>query len=203
MARPSLVPLVPTRAPKGPPVILGCEEVVDTMRARAQLIDLLTAAQAEDRALLMRRVDAERNGAKRVDVVAGGAPVDVATLLPSVIVTDPEPVPVSQVDSFAGVPLANVGALRSALGSHYGDLFETTESVKLRKGTTCAAIHAAIGGDAFAALSSLLDVTREVTPRKGWDEARAKLRPALPADVNEGLDTFEATHRSEPKIRLR
>ena len=78
-------------------------------------------------------------------------------------------------ESFSGMLTDNIPPFRRVFGDQYARVIEEETKVVLKKGTTLAAIEAAIGPEARDALSELLTITECVKPRKGASEACAEM----------------------------
>jgi len=172
-----------TPAPSGE-IIHLCEE----MAAARELFDEAKAMQDAAQAALLGEARALRADELRSGVVTN---LRVGR------------VQVVHRESFRGISSENTPGLRGALRGQFARVVEEETKVVFAKGTTLAAIEAAVGTEAFDALSGLLTITESVKPRKGASEACAEMFRNGEAEMAEDLRKFIEACISAPQVRVK
>lgn len=156
---------------------------LDAVRARLEVAraDLMTHAEG------MRAAALEAGDASNIKINTG----------------DGGKVQVIYTERYSGLDVANLPLLADAFGDALDRYVDTSEEVKLRKGVTLADIEAAAGKAAAKRLSALLEVKRQVRPRKGaFSEAAALFRSG---EVERARDllTFAQACATRPTVRAK
>ena len=106
-------------------------------------------------------------------------------------------------ESFRGISGENIPGLRAAFRGQFARVVEEETKVAFAKGTTLAAIEAAVGPEAFDALAGLLTITESVKPRKGASEACAEMFRNGETEMAEDLRKFIEACASAPQVRVK
>jgi hypothetical protein len=156
---------------------------LDALRARLEVAraDLMTHAEG------MRTAALEAGDASNIKINTG----------------DGGKVQIIYTERYSGLDVANLPLLKDAFGSSVDRYVDTSEEVKLRKGVSLADIEAAAGKAAAKRLSALLEVKRQVKPRKGAFAEAAALFRSGEVERARDLLTFAQACATRPTVRAK
>jgi hypothetical protein len=109
------------------------------------------------------------------------------------------PVRLSWKDSFRTIASQYEGVLREHLGKDFDAILKREVTVSMRKGTTEAALKAALG-DKYETLLQFADVTDAITVLPSAMERRGALRAGMTATANAALDEIFKQAQHSPAL---
>ena len=182
-----------TTPTKTTPTTTEAVDAATTYRDLVAELDVLRAQLEVARADLMIHADT-----MRADALASGDASNIKITTP-----DGGKVQVIYTERYSGLDVANLPLLADAFGDALDRYVDSTEEVKLRKGVSLADIEAAAGKAAAKRLAALLEVKRQVKPRKGAFAEAAALFRSGEVERARDLLTFAQACATRPTVRAK